>query len=141
MQIKKILSKIQSESILIGILHLIGLLSLYKDSDHYKRDRPYIYPTIVILRCFVVRIWFRIPSNNALHYYFSISTYNQKIMRACGLQSLPDRRTFDRRFKVIPVQYMVSAMDLRFLKEELAQRMGQQIRLSYHARRSGTNLT
>jgi hypothetical protein len=113
-------SKIPTESFLIGILYLIGLLSLYRDDDK-KRGRPYVYPTTVMVRCFVVRIWFRIPSNNCLHHYFSIDTkYNKKIMRSCGLDSLPDRRTFDRRFKVLPIQDMIGVMGNMFASEKLA---------------------
>ncbi|MDE1827511.1 MAG: hypothetical protein KGH83_07970, partial [Thaumarchaeota archaeon] len=82
---RRLLSKIKSESFLICILHLIGLLFLYRDDDK-KRGRPYIYPTCTMVRCFVVRIWFRIPSNNCLHHYFSTNTrYNKKIMKSCGL--------------------------------------------------------
>jgi hypothetical protein len=114
-------SNIPSESFLLGILHLIGLLSLYRDDD--KRGRPYVYPTTVILRCYVVRIWFRIPSNNALHYFLSINTnHKNKIMSACGLHQLPDRRTFDRRFKILPVQNIIGIMGQRFLKEGIVER-------------------
>jgi hypothetical protein len=119
---RRVLSKLQSESFLIGILHLIGLLSLYKDADQTKPGRPYVYPTTVILRCFVVRIWFRIPSNNALRYFLCADTrHHNKIMSACGLHSLPDRRTFDRRFKILPIQNIVSSMGLRFFRENLAE--------------------
>ncbi len=112
-------SKIQSESFLIGILHLIGLLCLYKDLDK-KRGHPYVYPTTVMLRCFVVRIWLRIPSNNCLHQYFEIDMpYNQKVMGACGLHCLPDRRTFDRRFKVLPIKNVIARMGNIFLLEGL----------------------
>jgi len=63
----------------------------------------------------------RIPSNNALHYYFSIYTkHNDKIMKACGLHKLPDRRTFDRRFKTIPVKDMIGTMGRRFISEGFA---------------------
>lgn len=118
----KILSKIQSESILIAILHLISLLSLYRDADHYKRGRPYVYPTTVILRCFVVRIWFRIPSNNALCYFLSINTvHHRKIIQSCGLHSLPDRRTLDRRFKVLPIRDIIGIVGRRFLTEQMAE--------------------
>jgi len=117
---REILSKIQTESFLIGILHLIGLLSLCRDDDK-KRGRPYLYPTVVILRCYVVRIWFRIPSNNCLHRYFSIDgTHHRKVARACGLDMLPDRRTFDRRFKILPLQDVIGTMGLRFVTEQLA---------------------
>ena len=118
---RKILSKIRTESILIGILHLIGLLSLYNDADQIKRGRPYVYPTTVILRCFVVRIWFRIPSNNALHYFLSMdSTFHRKIMQSCGLHTLPDRRTFDRRFKVLPVQHMIGVVGRQTVRDDIA---------------------
>ena len=34
-----------------------------------------------MVRCFIVRVWIRIPSNNALHEYFSIDMpYNRKVM-------------------------------------------------------------
>jgi hypothetical protein len=46
---EKFLSKIRHKSFLIGILYLIGLLSLYNDADPSKRGRPYVYPTTVIL--------------------------------------------------------------------------------------------
>jgi hypothetical protein len=116
---REILSKIKSESILLGILHLIGLLCLCNDDDK-KRGHPYIYPTAVMLRCCVVRIWMRIPSVNALHYYLSIDDiYHRRICNACGLDNLPDRRTFDRRFKVLPVRKIISKMGNIFLLEGL----------------------
>jgi hypothetical protein len=45
---RSFLSKIKSESFLIGILHLIGLLFWYTDNDK-KRGHPYVYPTTVML--------------------------------------------------------------------------------------------
>lgn len=117
---RMLLSKIKSESLFICILHRIGLLFLYTDDDK-KRGRPYVYPTIVILLCYLVRIWMRISSNNCLHHYFSIyDRYHAKIMKSCGLDTLPDRRTFDRRFKTIPVGSMVHAMGKRFVIEKIS---------------------
>jgi len=119
MYTKGILSKLPTQSLLLGILYLIGLLSLYTDDDN-KRGRPYVYPTLVILRCYVVRIWMRIPSNNCLYHYFALDdTYHRKVRRACGLHTLPDRRTFDRRFKVLALCCIVSAMGRRFVAEQL----------------------
>ena len=116
---RSLLSKIQSESILLGILHLIGLLCLYKDVDK-KNGKPYVYPTTVMIRRYVVRVWMRIPSNNCLHQYFSIGIqYNKKVMRSCGLHALPDRRTFDRRFRVLPVRQIIARMGNIFLLEGL----------------------
>jgi hypothetical protein len=63
----------------------------------------------------------RIPSNNCLHQYFSVDTkYNRKVMRACGLDTLPDRRTFDRRFKMLPLQHIIDTIGTRFLAEYLS---------------------
>jgi len=88
-----------SESFLIGILRLIGLIS-WPRVVAKRRGKPYVYSPLMMLRCFVVRVWLRIPSNNALHSFFLLSAenpYNAKVMTACGLDRVPDRRTFDRR--------------------------------------------
>ncbi len=112
------LSRIKSESFLIGILCLIGLIPCPKPVK--KRGKPYYYSPTVMLRCFIVRIWLSIPSNNALHQYFSNDLpYSMKLMRACGLDRLPDRRTFDRRFKTISfdIKERIDAMGLLFIRE------------------------
>ena len=88
-----------------------------------KRGRPYLYSPTVMLRCFIVRIWLRIPSNNALHSFLSIDrAYNVRIMRACGLPGmLPDRRTFDRRFRTISseIRLRIDFMGGVFVDEKL----------------------
>ena len=69
-----------------------------------RRGRPYVYSPTVILRCFIVRLWFRLDSNNALHEFLGMNyPYNKKVMKACGLTQIPDRRTFDRRLKTISI--------------------------------------
>ncbi len=66
------------------------------------RGRPYVYSPTVILRCFIVRIWFRLDSNRALHEYLAMDlSYNKKVMKVCGLYRVPSRRTFDRRLVTI----------------------------------------
>ena len=88
-----------------------------------KRGRPYVYTQTVMLRCFVVRMWFRLDSNRALHDFLAMDyyPYNRKIMKACGLTSLPDRRTFDRRLKTISpdIKERISSMGNLFVKEKL----------------------
>jgi Transposase DDE domain len=92
--------------------------------SHKKRGRgrPYIYPPTVILRCFIVRIWLRLDSNRALHNFLAMDCYpyNRKIMKACGLNSLPDRRTFDRRLEKISIDIKerISIMGNMFVKEK-----------------------
>ena len=81
---------------------MIGLISWPHNHDREGRGRPYVYSPTVILRCFVVRIWFRLDSNRALHEYLAMAMpYNKKIMRGCGLSRVPSRRTFDRRLATI----------------------------------------
>ena len=84
-----------SDSIL---LHILFLIDVIRTKPNRKRGRSFYYSPTVMVRCFIVRVWIRIPSNNVLHQYFSIDMpYNRKVMKACGLDRLPDRRTFDRR--------------------------------------------
>ena len=47
--------------------------------------------------------------------------YNRRIMKACGLTSLPDRRTFDRRLSTISadIKERIATMVSLFVKEEL----------------------
>lgn len=118
---RRILSRIKSESFLIGILCLIGLIPWPKPARK-RRGKPYYYSPTVMLRCFIVRVWLNIPSNNALHDYFSMDLlYNRRVMKACGLDRLPDRRTFDRRFKTISsdIKTRIDAMGMLFIEEKL----------------------
>jgi hypothetical protein len=117
-----------SESFLIGILSLIGLIP-WPTPAKKKQGRPYVYSHLVMLRCFIVRMWMRIPSNNALHSFFLLSTentYNARIMIACGLDRIPDRRTFDRRLQNISadgsdedLRPRIEAMGHLFVAEKL----------------------
>ncbi len=88
-----------------------------------KHGRPYTYSPTVILRCFIVRIWFRIDSNNALHTFLKLDCqYNHKLALACGLVTLPrSRRTFDRRLKTISIDIKgrISTMGFLFVAEGL----------------------
>jgi hypothetical protein len=77
----------------------------------------------VILRCFVVRLWFRIDSNNTLHAFLNLDCqYNYKLAIACGLVTIHCRRTFDRRLKTIStdIKGRISTMGYLFVAEHLA---------------------
>ena len=76
----------------------------------------------MILRCFIVRIWFRLDSNNGLHIFLKAKCqYNRKLALACGLLTIPGRRTFDRRLKTIStdIRGRISAMGSLFVAEGL----------------------
>jgi hypothetical protein len=88
-----------------------------------RRGRPHVCSPTVIPRCFIVRIWFRLDSNNALHIFLNTDChYNRKLALACGLLSIPCRRTFDRRLKTIStdVKERISAIGYLFVTEGLA---------------------
>ncbi len=117
--VPKISSDRIKESILFNILYLIGCIP-WPVTPRRKRGRPYVYSPTIILRCFIVRIWFRIDSNNALHTFLIMDCqYNHKLVIACGLVSIPCRRTFDRRLKTIStdIKERISTMGYLFVAE------------------------
>ena len=114
--LSKRLASYNSSSILISILYLVGIIDWSscnvksgrrrRRRRRRRRGRPYVYSPIVILRCFIVRIWFRLDSNRSLYHFLCLDLpHNEKILRACGLSLsvsyLPSRRTFDRRLKTM----------------------------------------
>ncbi len=92
-------------------------------------DLMYTQPTTVIMRCFVVRIWFILDSNKVLHHYLSIdSPYSKKVeieMSRLSLLplSLPSRHTFDRWLKTIStnIKERITIMGNLFVSEAIAK--------------------
>ncbi len=117
-----------SSSVLISILYLVGIITWPCNSvkHHHSRGRPYVYPPTIIIRCFIVRIWFRLDSNRSLHHFLSIDLpYNRKVKRACGLSvlQLPSRRTFDRRLKTISrdIRERIVTMGNLFVSQDIVK--------------------
>ena len=54
-------------------------------------------------------------SYRALHDYLDMDyyPYNRKILKACGLTRLPDRRTFDRRLSMISIDIKEKIVAMR----------------------------
>jgi hypothetical protein len=104
---------------------LIGLIpwsESQKKMKRRRRGRPYVYSPSIILRCFIVRLWFRLDSNNALHEFLELDyPYNKKILKRCGLSQIPDRRTFDRRLKTISIDIKerIATMTSLFVCEKM----------------------
>lgn len=127
------LASFNSSSILISILYLVGIIDWSPSnakSGHKRRrrrrGRPYLYSPTIILRCFIVLIWFRIDSNRSLHHFLCLDLpYNKKVMKVCGLSDsyLPSRRTFDRRLKTIStdIKERIAAMGNLFVVESLVR--------------------
>ena len=83
-----------------------------------------MYSPTIILRCFIVRVWFSLDSNRSLHHFLCLELpYNKGIMKACGLSIsyMPSRRTFDRRLKTVStdIKERISTMGNLFVLENL----------------------
>lgn len=103
-------------SALLGILHLIGILALCEENQASKRGRPYVFSKRTMLCCFVVMPWSRRGSVRSHHWFFSQDLDNSiEIRKACGIDKVPDRRTFDRRFKTLPLEDIVAATGRCFI--------------------------
>ncbi len=100
---------------------MVGLIC-WPHNNKSRPGRPYVYSPTVILRCFIVRIWFRLDSNRALHEYLAMDLpYNRKIMKRCGLSRVPGRRTFDRRLATISndIKNRITAMGELFVRDKI----------------------
>ena len=102
---------------------MIGLISWPHNNKRNKgRGRPYVYSPTVIMRYFIVRVWFRLDSNRALHEYLTMNlSYNRKVMKGCGLYKVPSRRTFDRRLATIStdIKNRITTMGELFVHEKI----------------------
>ena len=101
---------------------MVGLIRWPHNNRGRGHGRPYVYPPTVILRCFIVRVWFRLDSNRALHEYLAMDlSYNKKVMRGCGLSRIPSRRTFDRRIATIStdIKNRITTMGELFVLEKI----------------------
>jgi len=55
-----------------------------------------------MVKCFITMLWMGLDGCRALHALLGCEGgYARLVRRACGLGRLPDRRTFDRRFKAL----------------------------------------
>ncbi|HET7642373.1 MAG TPA: transposase [Nitrososphaeraceae archaeon] len=100
---------------------MIGLIR-WPHNNKPQPGRPYVYSPTVILRCFIVRLWFRLDSNRALHEYLAMDlSYNRKIMKGCGLYKVPSRRTFDRRLITLStdIKNRITTMGELFVHENI----------------------
>lgn len=108
-------SNIRCQSFLIGVLYLVGTLSLYEDV--FRIGRPYVYSTVLMVQLYIIKSWMRIPSNNTFHYFLSTKHSGDKLLKVCKLNQIPSRRTIDRRFQNLPISTIISNMGNLFVSE------------------------
>ena len=113
----KPINDVPMKSALLGVLYILQRLDLFREIDaKKKRGRPYVYSNFTMLCCFVVMLWMRLGSVNALYSWLSNEyDLNTEVRKACGLKAMPDRRTFDRRFASLPFEDLISGMGHQFV--------------------------
>lgn len=85
------------EPYLFLLLKLVDQISWPEPSK--KPGRPYVYPPLVMLKCFIAMVWLKLDSHRGLYSKLNSGTVEaERLKDACGLCRLPSRRTFDRRF-------------------------------------------
>ncbi|HUT51888.1 MAG TPA: transposase [bacterium] len=84
---------------LLKLLALVDELYEEEEETPRPRGRPLDYNELVMLKVFIVMVLKRIKHFKTLHRFLG---QNPAIRQACGLPSLPDRRTFGRRLKFFP---------------------------------------
>ena len=84
---------------LIKLLALVDELYVEEEDAPPSRGHPREYSDSVMLKVFIVMVLKRIKHFKTLHKFLS---QNPTIRQACGLSSLPDRRTLGRRLKSFP---------------------------------------
>ncbi len=61
----------------------------------------------------------KIPSNNTFHYFLLTKGADDKLFKVCRLTQIPNRRTIDRRFQVLPIGDIISNMRNQFIFNKL----------------------
>lgn len=85
------------EPYLFLLLSLVDQISWPEPPKRW--GRPYTYPPLVILKCFIAMVWLKLDSHRRLYSKLNSGTVEaERLREVCGLCSLPSRRTFDRRF-------------------------------------------
>lgn len=84
---------------LIKLLALVDELYVEDEDASRSPGRPPDYTELVMLKVFIVMVLKKIKQFKTLHKFLA---QNPTIRKACGLSSLPDRRTLGRRLKSFP---------------------------------------
>ncbi len=92
-----------------------------KIKEAKQRGRPYLYPTSVLIRCYLMMLLFpHLRCHASLHRYLS---GHPEVCRLVGLERLPHRTTFSRRFKSLgtPLRRRIWAMGCTFILAGLVE--------------------
>ena len=81
---------------LLRLLALVDELYVAGTDESRIRGRPVEYSELVMFKVFIVMVLKRIKHFKTLHKFLA---QNPRLRQACGLRTLPDRRTLGRRLK------------------------------------------
>jgi len=90
-------------SLLVKLLSLIDQVPLPSESKPRRRGRPYVYPTRLIVKLWIVMIFRRIRTPYALHRFLSHNLPEVQELRKVlfGDGPMPSRRTIERRLSTL----------------------------------------
>lgn len=75
-----------------------------------RRGRPFVYPPLVLLKCGLVMVYYRLTSLRSLERFLH---QHSAVAHACGLtHQIPSYRTFSRRFRTLDTPALHAAQAL-----------------------------
>ena len=91
-------------TLLIRLLHLVDQVPLPSEYHQRRRGRPYLYPTRLIIKLWLVMAFRRIRSGYALHRFLQQNLPEVEELRQVLFSSgpIPSRRTIERRLAALP---------------------------------------
>ena len=87
---------VTKEHHLVKLVKLVNKVYHIFPSDSTVRGRPPLYAPFMMLKIYLVMMVKMIKTFKALHRYLE---QNPHVVEACGLKSIPSRRTLSRRLK------------------------------------------
>jgi len=95
---------ISRNALLIKLLRLVDRVPLPSEYQRRRRGRPYVYPTRLIIKLWLVMAFRRLRSGYALHCFLQQSLPEVEELREAIFQAgpIPSRRTIERRLAVLP---------------------------------------
>lgn len=89
--------------LLVKLLSLVDQVPLPSQEKRKRRGRPYVYPTRLIIKLWIVMIFRRIRSAYALHQFLNQDLPEiQELRKALfGNGPMPSRRTIERRLSIL----------------------------------------
>jgi hypothetical protein len=95
---------IARNALLVRLLALVDQVLLPSQYQQPRRERPYVYPTRLIIKLWLVMVFRRIRSAYTLHRFLQQDQPEAQELREAlfGSDPIPSRRTIERRLATLP---------------------------------------